>query len=165
MSKKRYQQQPRLRITRKRLLAYGIIAAVTGIIGYVGYSSMIPVNGTVPVFGMPANHFIKATHSSGSGYHWLSMSSGKVKGMRSAGGNIMNPEYIFNKGELESFHVVNEDYTTKSQHNFNIDELNIHTRDLGFYESQTVTFVADKTGTFEYYCTIHPGMEGKVTIE
>jgi plastocyanin len=36
---------------------------------------------------------------------------------------------------------------------------------LAYYETQTITFVADKTGTFEYYCTIHPEMKGNITIE
>ena len=77
----------------------------------------------------------------------------------------MNPGYTFNKGGLETFRVINEDYTTKSSHNFKIDEFNVHTKDLGYYESQTITFVADKSVTFEYYCTIHPGMNGTITVE
>lgn len=163
MNKKRHYQQPSS-MARKRIIAYGVIATVISIIGYLGYSSMVPVNGTAPVFGAPSNNFIKATYSPGMGHHWLSMASAKVKGMRSSGGNVANPKYTFNKGELETFHVINEDYTTKSAHNFNIDEFNVHTKDLGYYESQTITFVADKTGTFEYYCTIHPGMNGTITV-
>lgn len=142
----------------------GILAAIVSGVGMFSYKSMIPVNGTTPVLGAPANNFIKATHSSGSGYHWLSMASAKIKGIRTAGGNIMNPEYNFNKGELETFHVINEDYTTKSDHNFNIDEFNVHTKDLGYYESQTIMFIADKTGTFVYHCTIHPEMKGEIVI-
>jgi hypothetical protein len=167
MGKKRYYEQRRSRITRKRIVTYGIVAAVVSLISYLGYSSTIPVNGTTPVFGAPVNHFIKAMHSPVSGYNWLSIASAKVKGIRSSGGggNAINPEYVFNKGELETFHVINEDYTTKSNHNFNLDEFNVHTKDLAYYETQTITFVADKTGTFEYYCTIHPEMKGNITIE
>jgi plastocyanin len=155
------------RITRQRIIVIGILAAVVSGLGVIGYKSMVPVNGSAPVFGVPNNHFIKATHSSSSGYHWLSASSGSVKGMRSTGGgaNIINPEYTFNKSELETIHVINEDYTTHSVHNFNIDEFNFHTKDLGYYESQTFTFLADKTGTFQYYCSLHPEMKGEITIE
>lgn len=142
----------------------GILAAIVSGVGVFSYKSLIPVNGTIPVLEAPANNFIKATHSSGSGYHWLSMASAKLKGIRSAGGNIVNPAYTFNKGELETFHVINEDYTTKSEHNFNIDALNVHTKDLGYFESQTITFIADKPGTFDYYCTIHPEMKGEIVI-
>lgn len=155
------------RMTRQRMVMIGVLAAVVSGVGLVSYKSMIPVNGSTPVFGVPNNHFIKATHSSSSGYNWLSASSGSVKGMRGSGGggNIMNPEYTFNKGELETFHVINEDYTTHSMHNFNIDEFNFHTKDLGYYETQTFTFLADKTGTFQYYCSIHPEMKGTIIIE
>lgn len=61
-------------------------------------------------------------------------------------------------------HVINEDYETHSKHNFNIDEFNVHTRDLGYFETQTISFLADKKGTFEYYCTIHPEMRGTIEI-
>jgi plastocyanin len=44
------------------------------------------------------------------------------------------------------------------------DEFNVHTRDLGYFETQTVTFLADKKGTFEYYCTIHPEMKGIIKV-
>ncbi|HXG06973.1 MAG TPA: hypothetical protein VNI77_06580, partial [Nitrososphaera sp.] len=91
MNKKRryYQQQSRSGIVRKRIIIYGIIAVVISIAGYFGYSSMTPVNGTVPILGAPSNHFIKATYSPNTGYHWLSVSSAKVKGLRSTGGNVM----------------------------------------------------------------------------
>ena len=145
----------------------GVLAAIVSGIGVFSYKSMIPVNGSAPVFQALSNHFIKATHSSSSGYNWLSMSSGSLKGARNSGGgaNIINPAYTFDRGELESIHVINEDYTTHSDHNFNIHEFNVHTRDLGYYESQTITFVADKTGTYQYYCSIHPEMKGEIVIE
>jgi hypothetical protein len=168
MTKRRqqYKSSSTFRITKKRMIMIAVLAAVVSGLGVFSYKSMIPVNGRVPVFGVPNNHFIKATHSSGSGYHWLSASSGSVKGMRTAGGgNMINPEYIFNQGDLEIIHVINEDYTTHSTHNFNVDEFNFHTRDLGYYESQTIMFIADKTGTFQYYCTIHPEMKGQITIK
>ena len=168
MKNRKQQNKPAtsFRMTRQRMIMIGVLAAVISGVGLFSYKSMIPVNGTAPVFGVPNNHFIKATHSSNSGYHWLSVSSGSVKGMRTSGGggNMMNPEYTFNNGELETIHVINEDYTTHSDHNFNIDEFNVHTKDLGYYESQTMTFLADKTGTFQYYCSIHPEMKGEITV-
>lgn len=155
------------RITRNKMIMLGVLAAIISGVGLVGYKSLIPVNGSTPVIGVPNNHFIKATHSSGSGYHWLSASSGSVKGMRSGGsaGNVMNPTYTFNKGDLETIHVINEDYTTHSVHNLNIDEFNFHTKDLEYYESQTFTIVANEVGTFQYYCSIHPEMKGEISVE
>ena len=153
-------------MTKNKMIVIGIIAAVAAGISYFGISSMTPVNGSGPVFAFPTNHFIKATHSSNSGYEYVSQSSGSVKGARSSGGSgIVNPTYSFAKGDLESIHVINEDYDTHSTHNFNIDAFNVHTRDLGYFETQTVSFVADKPGTYEYYCTIHPEMKGNIVIE
>jgi plastocyanin len=45
-----------------------------------------------------------------------------------------------------------------------VDEFNVHTRDLGYFESQSITFIADKAGTFKIYCTIHPEMTGSVVV-
>ena len=154
------------RLTRKRVITYGIIAAIVSLISIGVYNWMIPTNGTTPVFGIPNNHFVKAKYSPRSGYAWVSISSGSIKGLRgSGGGGITNPQYVFNKGGLQSIHVINEDYETHSKHNFNIDELNIHSRDLAYSDSQTITFVADKPGTYHYYCNIHPEMRGDITIE
>jgi hypothetical protein len=161
---RRKERAPR-RMTKGRIVALGMLVVIVSAVGYFGINSMIPANGNSPFFGVPSNHFIKATHS-GSGYTYISQSSGSVKGLRTnGGGNIINPTYTFWKGELESIHFINGDYYTHSLHNFNIDEFNVHTRDLGYYETQTVTFVADKPGTYQYYCTIHPEMKGDIVIE
>ena len=154
------------KLTRRRLITYGIIAAIVSLISIGVYNWMIPTNGTTPVFGIPNNHFVKAKYSPRSGYAWVSMSSGSIKGLRSnGGGGITNPQYVFNRGGLQSMHVINEDYETHSKHNFNIDELNIHSRDLAYSDSQTITFVANKPGTYHYYCNIHPEMRGDITVE
>ena len=173
MTKKRHQQQQRRQpasfrpLKKKRIIVYGVIIAIISIVGIVGYRSMVPVNRNIPVFGIPNNNFVKATSTPSSGYVWVSMSSGSVKGLKGSGGGggITNPEYVFHKGDLESIRVINEDYQTHSKHNFNIDEFNVHTKDLDYYGSQTITFVADKAGTFHYYCSIHPEMKGDITIE
>ena len=163
---RRRKKQALRRMTRSKIITIGILAIVASAVGYLGINSMIPANGSSPVFGFPSNHSIKATHSDRSGYVYVSMSSGSVKGLRTnGGGGITNPTYTFDKGALESIHFINEDYDTHSQHNFNVDEFNVHSRDLKYFESQTVTFVADKPGTYQYYCMIHPEMKGDIVIE
>jgi plastocyanin len=147
----------------------GIVAVATAIslISYYAINSMIPVNGKSPVLSPPRNIFIKASHSPQTGYIFVSQSGGAVKGLRgSSGGSAYstNPTYTFNKGGVESIHMINEDYETHSKHNFNIDQFNVHTKDLGYFQTQTVTFIADKEGTFQYYCTIHPKMKGNVVV-
>ncbi len=151
-----------------RGVVIGIVAVATAIsiISFYAINSMIPVNGNSPILSPPRNIFIKASHSPQTGYIFVSQSSGAVKGLRGSGGGgySTNPTYTFNKGGVESVHMINEDYETHSKHNFNIDQFNVHTKDLGYFQTQTVTFVADKEGTFRYYCTIHPEMKGNVVV-
>lgn len=62
--------------------------------------------------------------------------------------------------------------TFKSQgplHNFVIDDYDVATSELGEEEEEEVEFVADKSGTFEYYCSVgnhrQQGMRGKLVVE
>src|SRR5918997_6610161 len=138
-----------MKMTRKRIITYGMIATIISGVGIAGYKSMVPTNGNTPVFGIPINHFVKAKYSARSGYAWVSMSSTSAKGLRgsSAGaGSTTNPSYVFANGGLQTMHMINEDYETHSRHNFNIDEFNVHSKDLAYTESQTISFVADKPG-------------------
>ena len=124
---------------------------------------MIPANGTFPVLAPRSNHFIKALHSN-SGFYFLSSSSGSVKGLRSGSSSSVDPDYLLAKDNVQSIHFINEDSDTHSMHNFNIDAFNVHTGNLGYFESKTVDFIPDKEGTFEYYCSIHPEMKGEITV-
>ena len=74
------------------------------------------------------------------------------------------PTLYVSKGGLESIHFINEDYDTHSKHNFNIDEFKVHSKDLGYFQSQIITFIVNKDGMFEYYCSIHPEMRGKLVV-
>ena len=53
-------------------------------------------------------------------------------------------------------------------HDFVIDEFNVRTNRLEGGDSQTVSFVADKAGSFEYYCSVGQhramGMKGTLTV-
>lgn len=162
MANKRRQESTTPKLSKIRGVIIATVIAISSAVGLFSYYSAIPVNGTTPILGLPTNHFIKATHS-GSGFVYVSQGSGSVKGVRSSGGNA-SPSFSFTKGNLQAIHLMNEDYETHSKHNLNIDEFNVHTRDLGYFESQTITFLADKAGTFEYYCTLHPEMKGIITI-
>ena len=54
-------------------------------------------------------------------------------------------------------------------HDLKIDEFNAATKILSAGESQTITFVANKAGTFEYYCSVGQhramGMVGTLTVQ
>lgn len=54
-------------------------------------------------------------------------------------------------------------------HDFVINEFTVKTQILASGKSETVTFTPDKTGTFDYYCSVgnHQamGMQGTITVE
>ena len=54
-------------------------------------------------------------------------------------------------------------------HNFNIDELNVKSPLVKAGETSSVEFTADKTGEFEYYCSVGQhrklGQVGKLVVE
>ncbi|MEK7605776.1 MAG: plastocyanin/azurin family copper-binding protein [Patescibacteria group bacterium] len=54
-------------------------------------------------------------------------------------------------------------------HNFVIDEFSVSTKVIASGQSETVSFVADKVGTYEYYCTVgnhrQKGMVGKLIVQ
>ena len=70
-----------------------------------------------------------------------------------------------NKGDTVKITVKN----TKGTHDLKIDEFNVSTRTLQAGEEQTITFVADKAGSFQYYCSVGnhraQGMWGTLTVK
>lgn len=53
-------------------------------------------------------------------------------------------------------------------HDWSLDEFKVATKMLNTGEEETVTFVADKAGTYEYYCSVQNhrqmGMKGTLTV-
>lgn len=144
---------------KKTLIIIGIVLAGAAA-AYGAINSTIPVNGKVPVLGMPENFYITAKHDT-SGFIFASKST--TGGKKMPGATHPTPTIEVTKGQLASIHIINEDTTSK--HNFNVDEFNVHTKDLGYYETQSITFIADKAGTYHYHCTIHPEMNGEVLVQ
>ncbi|QQG43178.1 MAG: cupredoxin domain-containing protein [Candidatus Daviesbacteria bacterium] len=58
---------------------------------------------------------------------------------------------------------------TAGTHDFSLDDFNVKTKVLKADETETVEFVADKAGTFEYFCSVGNhrslGMVGKLVVE
>jgi plastocyanin len=58
---------------------------------------------------------------------------------------------------------------TEGFHDWVLDEFNVKTKQIPAGQTDTVQFVADKTGTFEYYCSVgkhrQQGMVGKLIVE
>src|SRR3990170_605932 len=69
------------------------------------------------------------------------------------------------KGDTVKVTVTNKD----GLHDWTLDEFNAKTKRIAAGQSETVQFVADKVGTFEYYCSVgnhrQQGMVGKLIVE
>lgn len=80
--------------------------------------------------------------------------------------DVSNPDIIVNKGDLVKI----EFKSTKGLHDWIVDEFNVSTSQVRETNETTfVEFVADKTGTFEYYCSVGQhranGMKGKLIVK
>ena len=57
----------------------------------------------------------------------------------------------------------------QGMHDWVVDEFNVRTKQLQAGQSEIIEFVADKTGTFEYYCSVNGhrqmGMKGSLIVE
>src|SRR5688572_3542856 len=164
--KKKNNNNNKNRITPKKILVIGILFTVTGLIIYGGINSLKSFNGNF-LLSPPRNFFMKATYLPNEGNLYTSQSTGTAKILNSGAGSKIgyNPTITLNQGNTLSIHLINEDSEKHSKHNLNIDEFDIHTKNLGYFQTQTVTFTANKTGTFNYYCSIHPEMTGKIIVK
>ena len=149
--------------TRGTIIGIAVIAAAASAGGYFALGTMIPVNETTPVFAVPTNIYILATHDSQNGYYYEEQSTRQGKKTLSSGAIDASIHVI--KGQLVALHVINEDKETGTQHDLNIDEFNVHTKKLNYFQAQTINFIADKAGTFKYYSTIHPEMKSNLIVD
>ena len=132
------------------------------LMGFFILNSFNPVNSDNLVFAPSTNISLKAVKSP-DGYHYAHTKGGKS--VPSVAGS--SPSIIVAKGNLVQIHLINEEKNLKdepSKHNLNIDEFNVHTKELSYFQTDSVLFLADKAGTFEYYCSVHSDMKGKITV-
>lgn len=153
------------KVSSKKILAIIASSLIVAGLGYSAILSMIPVNASYPVFAAPENLYIKAIRSQTGKPTFATQS---VKGGKNIPGvGAQDATYVVPKGGLVSLHIINEEKNlldAKSLHNINIDEFNVHSNDLGYFQTQTITFLADKAGEFNYYCSIHPEMRGIIEV-
>jgi plastocyanin len=93
--------------------------------------------------------------------------SGTVKEFVVEGKNFafVPPSITVKKGDTVKITFKN----TGGFHDWKIDEFHAATKRINGGEQDTVTFVADKAGTFEYYCSVgthrQMGMKGNLIVE
>ncbi len=151
------------KLSRANIVAISVVAGVIVLIGGMILNSFNPVNSDSFVFAPSTNVSLKAVQSDQGSYHYQSAKGGKS--LSSLAGS--SPAIKVSKGNLVDIHLINEEKNQSgnpSKHNLNIDEFNVHTKDLDYFQSESVTFLADKAGTFDYYCSIHSDMKGTITV-
>jgi len=93
--------------------------------------------------------------------------SGAVKEFTVDGNNFaFNPDTItVNKGDTVKITFKDDD----GSHNLVIEGYNVSTNTINTGDSASIQFVADKTGTFTYYCSVdshrEKGMVGKLIVQ
>lgn len=149
------------KFSKTTAIGIGIAVVVVSLVAYFVINSS--TNSGIPMFTPARNNFLVAKYYQDAGYAFVSKST--TSGKKSPGASSVNPTIHISKDSVEAVHMINEDSDSGSKHNINIDEFNVHSRDLGYFESQEITFVANKVGTFSYYCSIHPEMKGNIIVE
>ncbi len=103
----------------------------------------------------------------GAGYMYMNQTASSVVGV-----NVESKGLVFNPGEIrvKQGQTVKINYTnTMGNHDWVVDEFNARTPVIGVGETASVTFVADKTGIFEFYCSVpghrQAGMKGNLIVE
>ena len=90
----------------------------------------------------------------------------QVKQFTVRGGNFSyTPKTLsVKKGDTVQITFINDE----GFHDFVLDEFSVRTKQINANEQEIVTFVADKAGTFEFYCSVgkhrEMGMKGTLVI-
>lgn len=97
----------------------------------------------------------------------VNVSTGSVKTFTVDGSNF---KFVPNQIKVKKGDTVKIIFkNTGGFHDLKIDEFNVGTKQLQDGAQETVQFVADKAGTFEYYCSVgqhrQMGMKGTLIVE
>lgn len=163
VAKKQKNKSKSATFSRGTIIFIAAIVATAGAGIYYFVSTSTPVNMDHPVFATPTNLYIMGVHDPVQGYVYQQESTKQAKGGLANG--VADASIHIPKGTLVSLHFINEDRDTQSLLDLNINEFNVHTNKLGYFQAQTINFMANKEGTYSYYSTIHPEMKGTITVD
>jgi plastocyanin len=129
--------------------------------------SIIVVGIIFAVILMGGKETVQSNGRNLSGHVEAANTSGPIKEFTVDGTNFaFDPKTItVNKGDTVK--IIFKD--TDGAHNLAINGYNVSTRVIGEGSQETVQFVADKVGSFEYYCSVgghrEAGMVGTLIVE
>lgn len=93
----------------------------------------------------------------------LSKSEGVLLLMKDNKFNVTNPDIIVKIDQPLKISIANQDFR---KHDFIVDDLNINTGYISSGQDFTTVIASNKSGSYRYYCSIHPGiMEGKIIVK
>lgn len=131
---------------------YVIIGILVLVVGYVTYAKLYPQ--AAPSSSTPLE---TATTSATAGAREFTVEGKNV--------SFSIGEIKVKKGDKVRITFKN----TEGMHDWRLDEFNAKTSVIGEGKEETVEFVADKVGTFEYYCSVGShralGMKGNLIVE
>lgn len=128
---------------------------MVGAVAYFGFAartSVLPVAGT--------KNFSLKINITPQGMAFVSVGT---QGKKSLAIGHNSPTFDVVKGDAVTIHVINEVHGEKID--FVIPDLNVRSKMLGYFEADTITFVADKQGEFVYTSTTHPEMKGLLVVQ
>ena len=163
MVKKQKNKEKSSPISRGTIIFIAIVVVAAGGGVYYFISTSTPVNSSVPVFSPASNIYILGIHDPNQGYVYDQEST--RQGKKTVSNGVIDSSIHVQQGTLVALHFINEDKDTNTQMDLNIDEFNVHTKPLNYFQAQTITFIANKGGSYSYYSTIHPEMKGTITVD
>ncbi len=149
--------KPRHKHKKFPIAKYAIIGGVIAIVAAVAYTGFASKTSVVPNIG-GKNFSLKITKTS-NGIAFVDVGR---QGKKTIATGHASPTLDVNKGDTVTIHVINELHGEKLD--FVIPELNVHSKQLGFFEADTITFTVDKKGEFTYTSTTHPEAKGLIKV-
>ncbi len=138
-----------------KLVIVGGLVALASSIAYFGFATRTSV-----LSALTGKTFSLNISNTPNGIAFVSVSSAGKKSIQ-AGHN--SPTLNVIKGDTVTIRILNEVHDKK--YDFVIPDLNVHSKQLGYLEEDTITFVADKQGEFVYTSTDHPEMKGLLVVQ
>lgn len=146
-------KRKKLSMTKIAIIA-GVIAAI-GVVVYFGFANKTNV---LPTAG--AKNFSLKISETSNGIAFVSVGT---QGRKSLAVGHNSPTFDANKGDTVTIHIISE--IKGEKYDFVIPDLNVHSKAVGYFEADTISFVADKTGELTYTSTGHPDMKGQIVVQ